>query len=133
MHIYLTKSLDKYFQSDESVKQIILVEKNTVCILADDSRSASIFKVFHQKDENSEFEEVHCTNGVGMIIRIFPHVNGGHILFETSDGMIHDIGNPSSPHLMSGSVMTKFLSRCPWIGFASVDSHVYPSLFALRY
>ena len=113
------------------MKQIILVDKNIVGILADNSRSASIFKVFHQKDENSEFEEVHCTNGVGMIIRVFSHVSGGHILFETSDGMIHDIGNIPSPHLMSESVMTRFLSRCPWIGFANVDNQVCPSFIYL--
>ena len=108
---------------DDFVRQIVLVERNLLGILADDSHSASIIKILRQND-NSEFEEVHCTKGIGMIIRIFPQYSGGHLLFETSDGMIHDFGDPTSPHLTSASAMTRFSTRCYWTRFANVENHV---------
>lgn len=109
------------------MRQITLIERNLVGILADDSRSASVFKILRQNDHNSEFEEVHCTNGVGMILRIIPQVKGGRLLFETNDGMIHDIGDPQSPNMVSTSAVAKFSSRCYWTGFVNVGNHVLPN------
>ena len=117
-------SLDKFFDSGDFVRQIVLIDRNLIGVLADDSCSASIFKIFRQEDENSEFKEVHCTNGVGMILRIFPPVKGRHLLFETSDGLIHDVGDPQSTIMVSASTTTRFLSRCYWIEFANVENHV---------
>jgi len=117
-------SLDKFFDSGDFVRQIVLIDRNILGVLADDSYSASIFKIFRQQGDNSEFEEVYCTNGVGMILRIFPPIEGRHLLFETSDGMIHDVGDPQSVIMVPASAMTRFSSRCYWVGFANVENHV---------
>jgi hypothetical protein len=110
------------------VRQIVLIDQNILGVLADDSYSASIFKIFRRQDDNSEFKEVHCTKGVGMILRIFPPVKGRHLLFETSDGMIHDVGDPQSAIMVPTSATTRFSSRCYWVGFANVENHVTSQL-----
>lgn len=117
------RSLDNFFESTDFVKQLVLVERDLLGILADDSHSASIIKILRRND-NHEFEEVHCTKGIGMIVRLFPQYSGGHLLFETADGMIHDLGDPTSPHLISASAMTRFSTQCYWTRFANVENHV---------
>jgi hypothetical protein len=109
------------------VRQIVLLESDLLAILADDSHSTSIIKVFRQNQESNEFEEIHHTKGVGMIPRLFPQVSGGHLFFITSDCVIHDIGDPKASTPMSSTAISRFTSRCPWITFANVDNHVHPT------
>jgi hypothetical protein len=63
-------------------------------------------------------------------MRLFLQVSGFHLLFETDDGMIHDLGDPKSPSSMAASATTRFSSRCSLIGFANVEKHV--SAFLLQ-
>lgn len=106
------------------MRQIVLIERNLFAVLADDCHSASIIKVFRQREGANHFEEVHCTQGVGMVMRLFLQVSGFHLLFETDDGMIHDLGDPKIPSSMAASATTRFSARCSLIGFANVDNHV---------
>ena len=104
----------------------MLIDRNVFAILADDITS-SIIKVFSQRDDTSPFHEIYTVaDGLGMIIRLFFSVTG-LLLFVTSDGMIHNLGDPRSPQTLSPSPITHLPTRCPWIGFARVDDHVPPS------
>lgn len=62
-------------------------------------------------------------------MRLFLQVSGFHLLFETDDGMIHDLGDPKSPSLMAASATTRFSSRCSLIGFTNVENHVFACCF----
>jgi hypothetical protein len=106
------------------LRQIVLIERNLFAVLADDCHSASIIKVFRQREGSTQFEEIHCTQGVGMVMRLFLQVSGSHLLFETDDGMIHDLGDAKAPATMAASATTRFSSRCSLIGFANVENHV---------
>jgi hypothetical protein len=104
----------------------MLIDRNLLAILADDITSSSIIKVFLQRDDTSPFHEIYTVpGGLGMIIRLFFSTTG-LLLFVTSDGMIHNLGDPRSPHTLSPSPITRLPTRCPWIGFARVDDHVTP-------
>jgi hypothetical protein len=108
------------------VKQIVLLEKNLIAILADDHHSSSLIKVIRHNEEQDEFEEVRCTRDLGKIIRIFQQSNGMQLFCETTEGVIYDLGDRTDPPLMAPTPLAKFPSRCPWTGFASVDGHVIP-------
>lgn len=109
------------------MRQIVLLEQNLVAVLADDTHSGSIIKILRQMEGTDMFEEIHCTQGVGMVTRLFPQLSGVHVFFETEDGTIHDLGDPKGSAPMSASATTRFSARCAYIGFASVENHVRSS------
>jgi len=117
-------SLDSFFGPKDYIRQIMLIDRNLLAILADDITSSSIIKVFSQRDDTYPFHEIYTVSeGLGMIIRLFFSVTG-LLLFVTSDGTIHNLGDPRSPHTLSPSPITCLPTRCPWIGFARVNDHV---------
>jgi len=125
----LTCSLETFFDANDFIKQIVLLHKDLIAILADDDGCSSIIKILRHNEEQDEFEEVCRTRELGKIIRIFPQSNGTGLFCETGEGMIYDFGGDrTDPHLMAATFMAKFPLRCLWTGFASVDGHVTLSL-----
>lgn len=126
----LRGSLHNFFAVEDMVRQVVLIEHDLVAILADDMHSSSIVKVLSRRDDTSQLEEVYSTSGLGMIVRLM-YTTTGLILFETGDGTIYNLGDPRSTQTsLSPSPITRLPTRCPWIGFATIDNHVtsFPSL-----
>lgn len=109
---------------EDLVRQVVLIQNDLVAILADDMHSSSIVKVLSRRDDTSQLEEVYSMSGLGMIVRLM-YTTTGLILFETGDGTIYNLGDPKSTQTsLSPSPITRLPTRCPWIGFATVDNHV---------
>jgi hypothetical protein len=115
-------SLDEFFDECDFVRQIVLLERKLIAILADDERS-SLVKVLRH-NEGDEFKEVYCMRDLGRIIRLFPEANGTQLFCETDDGAVFELGDLSDRQ--SPTPLGKFSTRCPWPAIASVDGHVLP-------
>lgn len=122
--IIFSVKLDTFFDSEAILRQIVLIDENTLAIVGDTDYSSSTLLVLHRRNSSEDFEELHCLRGLQRIIRLFSMEL--HILCEMADGSINDVESILNNLEMFQGSAVKTSITFPTVAATTVGDQVCP-------